>query len=146
MLSELGWRSLEDPRIDTQLIMIMKGLTSWLSSVVSNCEFVTFPLVSWVRCGTWLYRFLNFAPLLTYKIVHGYAATKLQTYLDKSLRHTCRMHHLSFRQINIAASYYQYSFYPVSGVLWNRLPSEVVFLEKLGPFRKEVCKINNQVP
>ena len=29
------------------------------------CEFVTFPLVSWVRCGTWLYRFLIFAPLLT---------------------------------------------------------------------------------
>ena len=29
-----------------------KGLTSWLSFVVSNCEFVTFPLVSWVRCGT----------------------------------------------------------------------------------------------
>ena len=22
------------------------------SFVVSNCEFVTFPLVSWVRCGT----------------------------------------------------------------------------------------------
>ena len=29
------------------------------------CEFVTFPLVSWVRCGTWLYRFLIFATLLT---------------------------------------------------------------------------------
>ena len=29
-----------------------KVLTSWLSFVVSNCEFVTFPLVSWVRCGT----------------------------------------------------------------------------------------------
>ena len=28
------------------------------------CEFVTFPLVSWVRCGTWLYRFLIFAPYL----------------------------------------------------------------------------------
>ena len=26
-----------------------KGLTSWLPFVVSNCEFVTFPLVSWVR-------------------------------------------------------------------------------------------------
>ena len=24
-----------------------KGLTSWLLFVVSNCEFVTFPLVSW---------------------------------------------------------------------------------------------------
>ena len=28
------------------------GLTSWLSFVVSNCEFVTFPLVSWAGCGT----------------------------------------------------------------------------------------------
>ena len=42
-----------------------KGMTSWLSFVVSNCELVTFPLVSWVRCGTWLYRFLIFASLLT---------------------------------------------------------------------------------
>ena len=29
-----------------------KGLTSWLSFEVSYCEFVTFPLVSWVRYGT----------------------------------------------------------------------------------------------
>ena len=29
------------------------------------CEFVTFPLVSWVRCGTLLYRFLIFVRLLT---------------------------------------------------------------------------------
>ena len=42
-----------------------KGQTSWLSFVVSNREFVTFPLVSWVRCGTCLYQFLIFAPLLT---------------------------------------------------------------------------------
>ena len=28
-----------------------KGLTSWPSFVMSNCEVVTFPLVSWVRCG-----------------------------------------------------------------------------------------------
>ena len=28
-----------------------KGLTSWLSFVMSNYEVVTFPLVSWVRCG-----------------------------------------------------------------------------------------------
>ena len=29
-----------------------KGLTSWLSFVVSNCEFVTFPLVFLVSYGT----------------------------------------------------------------------------------------------
>ena len=28
-----------------------KGPTSGLSFVMSNCEVVTFPLVSWVRCG-----------------------------------------------------------------------------------------------
>ena len=43
-----------------------KGLTTLLLFVVSNCEFLTFPLVSWVRCGTWLYRFLILAPLLTF--------------------------------------------------------------------------------
>ena len=44
--------------------LLWKGLTSWLSFVVSNSEFVTFPFVSWVRRGTWLYRLLLFAPLL----------------------------------------------------------------------------------
>ena len=47
----------------------VKWLTAWLSYMVSNCEFATFPLLSWVRsplrCCTWLYRFLIFAPLLT---------------------------------------------------------------------------------
>ena len=42
-----------------------KGLTYWLSFVMSNCEVVTFPLVSLVRCGAWLYRFLIFALFLT---------------------------------------------------------------------------------
>ena len=28
-----------------------KGLTSWLSFVMSNCDVVTCPLVSWVGCG-----------------------------------------------------------------------------------------------
>ena len=30
----------------------VKGLTSWLSFVEYNCEFVTFPSVAWVSCGT----------------------------------------------------------------------------------------------
>ena len=29
----------------------VKRLTSWLSFVMSNCDVVTFPLVSWVKCG-----------------------------------------------------------------------------------------------
>ena len=37
--------------IDALWIPAGKGLTSLLSFVMSNCEVVTFPLVSWVRCG-----------------------------------------------------------------------------------------------
>ena len=36
---------------DALLSPAKKGLTSWLSFVMSYCEIVTFPVVSWVRCG-----------------------------------------------------------------------------------------------
>ena len=42
-----------------------KGLTSWLSCVMSNCDVVTFQLLSWVRCRVWLYWFLIFALFLS---------------------------------------------------------------------------------
>ena len=51
--------------IDALLSPVGKGLMSWLSFVMSYCEDVTSPLVSWVRCGARLYRFLIFAVFLT---------------------------------------------------------------------------------
>ena len=42
-----------------------KGLTSWLSFVMCICDAVTFPLISWVRCGALLYLFLIFVLFLT---------------------------------------------------------------------------------
>ena len=38
-----------------------KGLTTWLPFVMSNWEFVTFPLVSWVRCGLCTLTYFNMA-------------------------------------------------------------------------------------
>ena len=56
--------------IDALWSPAVKGLTSWLSFVVSGCEVVTFQLVSWLRQrGACLYRFLIFAPFLTLKTV-----------------------------------------------------------------------------
>ena len=43
------------------LFMPCGHLLGKLSFVMSNCEIVTFPLVSWVRCGAWLNKFLSFA-------------------------------------------------------------------------------------
>ena len=37
--------------VDALLSPARKGLTSWLSFVMSNCDVVTVPLVSWVKCG-----------------------------------------------------------------------------------------------
>ena len=56
--------------IDALWLPAGKGLTSWLSFVMSNCEVVTFPLVSWVRCDALLYRFLVFVLFLTFKIFY----------------------------------------------------------------------------
>ena len=41
------------------------GLASWSSFVMSDCDVVTFPLVSWVKCGSWLCPVLTFALFLT---------------------------------------------------------------------------------
>ena len=44
-----------------------KGLTSWLSCMWCFLVFLSLShVVSWVRCGTWLYRFLIFAFFLTF--------------------------------------------------------------------------------
>ena len=37
--------------IDALWLPAGKGLTTWLLFVMSNCEVVTFPLVSLARCG-----------------------------------------------------------------------------------------------
>ena len=50
--------------IDTLRLPAGKELTSWLSYVMSYCEVGIFPLVSWVGCGAWLYRFPIFAPFI----------------------------------------------------------------------------------
>ena len=37
--------------VDALWSPVGKGLTSWLSFMMSNCDLVTFPLVSRVKCG-----------------------------------------------------------------------------------------------
>ena len=61
-----------------------KGLTSWLSFVMSNCDVVTYPLVSWVRCDAWLYRFLIFAPFLTLWCIFLYGFSWPLAYVKSS--------------------------------------------------------------
>ena len=103
MLEDLGWRSLENRRIDSQLTMF-------------------------------------------YKIIYGYVAIQIPSYFEKPQRYTRHMHPLSLRQIHTSTTYYQQSFYPATIVLWNRLPSDLVFRADLDSFKEGVCQINHQSP
>ena len=73
--------------------------------------------------------------IMFYKIVYGLVAIQLPSYFERPLRITRHMHSLSYRQIHTAANYYQVSFFPMSIVLWNRLPEDVVLLSDLDSFK-----------
>ena len=61
-----------------------KGLASWLSFVMSNCEIVTFPLVSWVRCGAYFVSIPDLDPLSYFAVLSAkYARTKWSTLLPR---------------------------------------------------------------
>ena len=67
-----------------------KGLTSWLSFVMNNCDVVTFPLVSWVKCGAWCKRIYSYFHL--HSNIHIYSLQynhdefrKKSNYLYKSV-------------------------------------------------------------
>ena len=86
-----------------------------------------------------------FKPKL-YKIVHGLVVIQLPTYIEYPMRLTHHMHSLTYRQIHTTANYYQFSFYPTSIVLWNKLPEDVAQLSDLDSFKQKVNKITHSFP
>ena len=100
MLSNLGWRSLENRRTDTRLAMF-------------------------------------------YKIIYGLVAIPLPSYFEHPEVYTRHMHSLSYRQIHTSVCYYKYSFFPISIVLWNKLPADLVLVSDLDSFKTGVSEINH---
>ena len=98
MLSNLGWLSLENRRIDARLTMFNK-------------------------------------------IVYGLVAIPLPSYFVRPEVYTRHMHPLSYRQIHTSVCNSQYSFFPISVVLWNKLPADLVLVSDLDSFKTGVSKI-----
>ena len=101
------------------VVTCWEGLTSWLSFVVSNCEFVTFPLVPWVRCGTSLYRFLIFALFFTYAMLFFLCLMENRTlHILIEFTRMLAIIALSIARVSVNATlkhivvYYYYSFSP----------------------------------
>ena len=104
-----------------------KGLTSWLSFVVTYCEFVTFPLVAWVRCGTWLDRFLIFTPTLTLKVSKRWKSTKnKQKWKQYSIWNDLQ----SWNSLNRQTCYMYIWYKCTQNVQWNDNTVLVWYLEK----------------
>ena len=105
MLSNLGWRSLENRRYDSRLAMF-------------------------------------------YKIQYGLVAITMPSYFERPTRITRHSYNnaLGFRQVFASTDYYRCSFYPMTIVLWNRLPAETVLLTDLDSFKNEVSKISYEMP
>ena len=103
MLSNFGWRSLENRRTDTHLAMF-------------------------------------------YKSVYCLVGIPLPSYFQHPEVYTRHMHSLSYRQIHISLCYYKYSFFPVSIVLWNKIPADLVLVSDLDSFKTGVSKINQTHP
>ena len=53
---------------------------------------------------------------------------------------------LSFRQVYAFADYYSFLFFPMTVILWIRLPVDIVLLSDLDTFKREVSKINHLRP
>ena len=104
MLEKLNWRTLEQRRADSRLVLF-------------------------------------------YKIIYGYVAVPLPTYvipLSRTSRRTT--HSLAYRQIYTRTDYYKYSFYPLTVVQWNHLPPYIATLTNLDSFKQAVGQVCHSKP
>ena len=78
-----------------------------------------------------------------YKIQYGLVAVPMPSYFErpkKITRHSLN-NPLNFCQVYTSADCHRFLFFPMTVVLWNRLPVDIVFLRDLGSFKREVSKI-----
>ena len=80
-----------------------------------------------------------------YKIQYGLVEVPMSSYFERPkniTRHSLN-NPISFRQVYASADYYRFSFFPMTVVLWNRFPVDIVFLRDLDSFKGEMSKINH---
>ena len=80
------------------------------------------------------------------KIQYSLVAVSVPSYFKRPTRITRHMHSLNFGQLHVFADYYRFSFFPITVVLWNRFPVDLVVLGDLDSFKREVSKISYPGP
>ena len=80
-----------------------------------------------------------------YKFVFGLVAIPVPPYFECAMIQT-HHHPLAYGQIHTSVSYYYYSFFSMTVILWNRLPADLVLDSDLDSFKSGVSKINHTFP
>ena len=78
----------------------------------------------------------DFRLVLFYKIVYGYVAVPLPTYVILLTRTSRTSHPLAYRQLYAGTDYYKYSFYPLAVVQWNNFAVPIATLTSLDSFKE----------
>ena len=129
--------------------MVQRRAAWWVSNQNSSYDSVT-AMLSNLGWHSLEYHRYDSRLAMFYKIQYGLVAVQMPSYFEHPKRNTCHSQYnpLGFRQVFARTDYYRCSFYPMTIVLWNRLPSEIVLLHvpDLDSFKREVSKINYSMP
>ncbi len=83
---------------------------------------------------------------LFYKVVHGFVAIPLPSYIVQPSRFPSHSHSHYFRQVQVSRDYYKYSFFSLTIVQWNALPAFAVALPNPDTFRAHVATLHHAKP
>ena len=140
------WSPYTKNNID-QIEMVQRRAAWWVTNRYSSYDSVSAMLgnLGWRSLENRRY---DSRLAMFYKIQYGFVAVPMPSYFERPkeiTRHSLN-NPLSFRQVYASADYYRFSFFPMTVVLWNRLPVDIVFLKDLDSFKREVSKINQIRP
>ena len=104
--------------------MVQRRAAQWILGDYSPYSSVTDMLgkLGWLTLEQ---RRTDFRLVLFYKIVYGYVAVPVPSYVLPLTLTSRTPHPLAYRQLCARTDYYKYSFYPLAVVQWNNLPAPV---------------------
>lgn len=158
-VKELAYNSLVRPQVEyaasvwspytkqnvSKIEMVQRRAARWVKNNYSPYDSVTRMLddLGWRSLED---RRTDARLVMFHKIIYGYVAIEVPSYFERPKVTTRHMHPLSFRRIHTYASYYMYSFYPATIVLWNKLDSEIVLTSEPDSFKERVRAISHRLP